>query len=69
MAALVKSYIQRGGFEMQINVTDREILEKAIERPEDYADLVVRIGGYSDYFTRLSTNMQRELIERTEHVI
>jgi formate C-acetyltransferase len=69
MAALVKSYIKRGGFEMQINVTDREILEKAIERPEDYADLVVRIGGYSDYFTRLSRNMQRELIERTEHVI
>lgn len=69
MAALVKSYIKRGGFEMQINVTDREILEKAIECPEDYADLVVRIGGYSDYFTRLSRNMQRELIERTEHVI
>ena len=33
----------------------------------EYRDLVVRIGGYSDYFVRLSDNMQKEVILRTEH--
>jgi len=67
LTSLVKTYLMRGGFEMQINVTDREILEKARKNPELYRDLVVRIGGYSDYFTRLSPTMQAEVILRTEH--
>jgi formate C-acetyltransferase len=69
MMALIKAYIKRGGFEMQINVIDKAILERAIERPEEYRDLVVRIGGYSDYFTRLSKEMQQEILLRTEHTI
>jgi formate C-acetyltransferase len=69
MKSLVRTYIERGGFEMQINVTDRRILEAARENPELYSDLVVRIGGYSDYFTRLSPEMQAEVILRTEHSI
>lgn len=69
MKALIKTYIDRGGFEMQINVTDKKILEQAIKNPEAYRDLVVRIGGYSDYFTRLSPEMQAEVIHRTEHII
>ena len=69
MKALIKVYMQRGGFEMQINVTDRETLEKARANPEAYRDLVVRIGGYSDYFTKLSPQMQDEIILRTEHDI
>lgn len=69
MMALIKAYMKRGGFEMQINVIDKAILEKAIERPEEYSDLVVRIGGYSDYFTRLSKEMQQEILLRTEHKI
>ena len=69
MKALIKVYMQRGGFEMQINVTDRETLEKARANPEAYRDLVVRIGGYSDYFTKLSPEMQDEIILRTEHDI
>jgi formate C-acetyltransferase len=67
MQGLVKAFLARGGFEMQINVTDRETLERARENPEQYRDLVVRIGGYSDYFTRLSPEMQQEIILRTEH--
>ena len=69
MASLVKTYLARGGFEMQINVTNKEILEKARKNPEQYEDLVVRIGGYSDYFVRLSPTMQAEVIERTEHTL
>ena len=69
MKALVKVYMQRGGFEMQINVTNKELLEAARKCPENYRDLVVRIGGYSDYFTKLSPEMQEEVILRTEHNI
>ena len=69
MKSLIKTYIDRGGFELQINVVDKETLEKARENPEAFRDLVVRIGGYSDYFVRLSPQMQSEVILRTEHSI
>ena len=69
MKGLIKAYMLRGGFELQINVTDKELLEKARQNPEEYRDLVVRIGGYSDYFTKLSPQMQAEVILRTEHRI
>lgn len=69
MKALIVSFMKRGGFEMQINVTDKSILERARKSPEEYRDLVVRVGGYSDYFTRLSPEMQAEIILRTEHEI
>ncbi len=64
---LARIYLDRGGFELQINVTDNRILEDARQHPENYRDLVVRIGGYSDYFTRLSPTMQEEVIQRTVH--
>lgn len=67
--SLIKTYLKRGGFEIQINVIDKETLEKAIINPEEYRDLVVRIGGYSDYFVKLSSEMQQEVILRTEHEI
>ena len=69
MKSLVKTYLKKGGFEIQINVIDKETLEKAIINPEEYRDLVVRIGGYSDYFVKLSSEMQQEVILRTEHAI
>lgn len=69
MAGLIKSFVQRGGFEMQINVTDKDLLERARENPEQYRDLVVRIGGYSDYFVKISPQMQEEVILRTTHSI
>lgn len=69
VAALITTYMARGGFEIQINVTDKDTLIAAQSNPEQYQDLVVRIGGYSDYFTRLSPQMQAEVILRTEHEI
>lgn len=63
---LILTYLKRGGFETQINVVDHETLQKAVKNPEEYRDLVVRIGGYTDYFTRLSSEMQSEVMLRTE---
>jgi formate C-acetyltransferase len=62
---LVVTFLKRGGFETQINVVDREVLRRAREDPEAYRDLVVRIGGYTDYFVRLSPRMQEEVARRT----
>ena len=67
LADLICTFIKRGGIEMQINSVDRATLEDAIVHPEDHADLLVRIGGYSDYFVRLTPTMQEEIIERTEY--
>ncbi len=67
MASVIKTYLQRGGFEMQINVVDNETLKNAQKDPEAYRDLVVRIGGYSDYFVNLTAEMQAEVIMRTIH--
>jgi len=64
---IVETYLRRGGFEVQVNVVDRETLLAAQRHPEQYRDLVVRIGGYSDYFVGLSSEMQQEIILRTEH--
>ena len=58
---------RRGGIEMQVNVVDKATLEDARVHPEDHKDLIVRIGGYSDYFTRLSSVLQQEIIDRTEY--
>ena len=69
MRDIIKTYLKRGGFEIQINVLDKETLLRAKAEPERYRDLVVRIGGYSDYFVKLSSNMQEEVILRTEHNI
>ena len=67
MLAIVRTYMRRGGFELQVNVVNRERLLDAQKHPELHRDLVVRIGGYSDYFTNLSPQMQQEVLLRTEH--
>ncbi len=64
---LVSAFLRRGGFETQVNVVNAETLRKARAHPDSYRDLVVRIGGYCDYFTRLSPQMQDEVILRTEY--
>jgi formate C-acetyltransferase len=67
MLDLVQIYMARGGFELQINAVDRNTLLQARQHPEAYQDLVVRVGGYSDYFVRLPPAMQEEVILRSEH--
>lgn len=67
LRSLVDTFMARGGFELQVNVVDSNTLRRAQRNPEAYRDLIVRIGGYSDYFVGLSPRMQEELIRRTEH--
>ena len=65
LKALIKGYFEKGGFHLQINVTDAKTLKKAKENPQDYSDLIVRISGYSEYFTKLNDAVQTALIERS----
>jgi pyruvate formate-lyase/glycerol dehydratase family glycyl radical enzyme len=67
MTAYVASYFELGGMQMQFNVVDTATLKDAMERPEEYRDLLVRISGYNAYFTDLNRDMQLELVERMEH--
>ncbi len=64
---LIRVFMKKGGIEAQINVVDRATLEDALVHPEDHGDLIVRIGGYSDYFVRLDPALKADVIARTEY--
>lgn len=66
LRALMETYFEMGGMELQINVVSGETLRAAQENPEDYRDLVVRVAGFSAYFVELFKNCQDDLIRRTE---
>ncbi len=67
IAALIKSYLDTEGAQLQFNVVGRETLLDAQKNPEGHKNLLVRIGGYSDFFVRLPEDMQNEVISRTEN--
>ena len=62
---LIKTYFNLGGMEIQFNVINNETLKKAQEKPEEYQNLVVRVSGFSNYFTSLDKTIQDEIIART----
>jgi len=64
---LVESYFALGGLEIQFNVVSRETLINAQKNPEQYRNLVVRVSGFSAYFTSLDKTLQDEIIARTEY--
>jgi pyruvate-formate lyase len=57
------------GWHVQYNIIDRETLLNAQNHPEEYRDLIVRVAGYSAFFTYLSPDTQNDIIARTEQVI
>ncbi len=57
------------GWHIQFNIVDRETLLAAQKDPEQFHDLVVRVAGYSAFFTNLSTETQNDIIARTEQTI
>ena len=65
MCSLVRGYFASGGMEVQFNVVDNATLRDAQRHPERYRDLVVRVSGYSAFFTDLGRAIQDELISRT----
>ena len=68
-AMLVKKFIDLGGHQMQLNVVSREMLEAARSEPEKYKNLVVRVWGWSGYFTELDKVYQDQILKRTEYTV
>lgn len=57
------------GWHIQYNIVSRETLIEAKKHPDQYRDLVVRVAGYSAFFTALSPDTQDDIITRTEHTL
>ena len=67
LTQLIRSYFRMDGHHIQFNVVSADTLRDAQKHPEKYQDLIVRVAGYSDYFNDLGTELQDEIIRRTEH--
>ncbi|MFZ2655338.1 MAG: pyruvate formate lyase family protein [Victivallales bacterium] len=65
--AFTKEFVRKRIHELQFNFTGNEILEAAKMDPEKYAGLVVRVSGFSAYFTRLEKSVQDDIIRRRVH--
>lgn len=65
LKALILGYMKQGGIQIQITCVSREMLEEAYKNPEEHKNLVVRVGGYSEYFYRLNDELKRMVINRT----
>lgn len=66
LASLIKTYHDKGGYHIQFNVVSAKTLRDAQLHPENYQDLLVRVAGYSAYFTSLTTEIQDNIIRRAE---
>jgi len=60
-------YFGRGGAQAMVTVVGREDLRGAIERPQDYRDLIVRVGGFSARFVTLNKDVQQEIYDRATY--
>ena len=66
LLALIKTYMDLGGYHIQFNCVSSDTLKDAQKNPENYNDLVVRVAGFSAYFIHLDEGVQNEIIKRSE---
>ena len=65
LVAILDGYSVSKGHHININVFDRALLEKAMQEPENYPQLTIRVSGYAVNFVKLSKSHQKEVIKRT----
>jgi pyruvate formate-lyase/glycerol dehydratase family glycyl radical enzyme len=68
LMSFLKSMCSLGVFHVQFNVIDREMLLDAQKHPENYKGLLIRVAGYTAYFTELGREVQDDIIARTAHL-
>ena len=69
LVAFIRTWCDLKLWFVQFNVINRETLIKAKENPDDYRNLIVRVAGYSAYFTELSPDLQDDIINRTQQTM
>ena len=69
VAALVQTFVELGGHQLQLNAINADILRKAQANPQEYRNLVVRVWGWSGYFVELSEEYQNHIIARAALVV
>ena len=67
LIALLRAEEKLGGYHVQFNVVKKETLLDALDKPQDYKDLLVRVAGYSAYFVELRKEAKNLIINRTEN--
>ena len=69
ISQIIRTFVDLNIYHIQFNVVNSEVLRNAQQAPDEYKSLIVRVAGYSAYFTELCREMQADIINRTIHTV